>query len=1531
MCFLLPVFAYLVEESGRANWPTIGRRPPNYLWWNHSRQARVRQRSHEASGRQRAVRALFLYPLNALIEDQLGVIRKACDSSDCREWLDTNRAGNRFWYGRYVGVTPVSGPDTIIDPISGSPRANSNKRRQLKDRLRQMELEWSRAVRSADIAGNKDILTYFQDPDGSEMWSRWDMHDDPPDILITNYSMLNIMLMRNIETSIFDQTRRWLEQDRKNHLFHLVVDELHTYRGTPGTEVGYLLRALFDRLGLTPDSPQLRIIATSASIEANDPTSEDYLEQFFGRDRCRFTIIPGQRAIFPTGQDPLSARPFVNFYEQLKQDGIQTATEQLIADLDVPVMHSSSPEQLAKALRRVGAFDAVTGVASQEPFTCDQLASSVFSSAPNAQQAAQGLISALVHARENRAGSLVAPLPIRVHYFFHNAGRIWACVNPACSGRTGTTPAGSQPPPVGRLYSEPLPRCNNCNSRVLELLYCQPCGEVFLGGFSKDAGSPNSWFLSPDYPHLERVPDRAISLSRDHGDYLLFWPAQDRPLAHKNHTGPSWRWSQDRMQWFKWQSAVLNHRDGRLSIPRRRVTTPNGNTTGYTFRAPQDEINAFPTKCPHCAVDWSRRLGVSSPIRDLGSGFQRVMQLLCDSLLREMPDLQSRKLVLFSDSRQDAAKLSTGIKLAHYRDTLRQVAFSTLWQTGKRMMQEYAQQQQLHSDAKELLELFRKQNSASLDPADEERQAKLLSTLSSTIIGEVTICNKTGGSLPGTLLPPSPPPPLLSIQFGELLNRVRTELLTLGMNPAGPLPSMARYEADRNIHWTSLVEWTAQPDYSLSIQPRQQQFHSLIEQEFRANVISNVLFASASRDFESLGLGYLWIDSNAPTTTSEQAAATTCRILAQRRRWQGSDSQGSASPPGPVTNYLRATAMRMGIKEDALRRDVEKILGRTLNQWIVVPDDLFVVSQRPRNGMIEIYICGRCGRSHMHGSAGICMECREVLPSSPSRHSVTGTPDDYYEFLARCEQPPFRLNCQELTGQTNRVDRRERQRLFQEVFMDEEVPQASGVDLLSVTTTFEAGVDIGALQAIALANMPPVRFNYQQRIGRAGRRGHGMSAALTLCRGRSHDDYYFERPRLITADPPPRPYVDVTREEIAKRVINKEVLRRAFDSLNVPYSGDNVHGEFGSVAEWFVYQTDVHKWISNHHPEIQDICCTVLRRTAMDDLAGRAQMLAHVTQSLLPEITNVVARPGSLGHHALSERLASNGVLPMFGFPTRVRLLFHGRSPSAQYGWPPERGVVDRQLDIAISQFAPGSQTIKDDELLTSVGVVNFHPQGNEVVEEPDPLGHPVRVGICRCCQALVETPAGAGGCPYCTAPRAREHYREVELSEPPGFLTWYQAEAEYNGAFEFTPRALRARLGRPPRSPKSLSNFEVESDPTQPARIYRVNDRDGNDFEFQKLAGKNIWIVDDAYQQATQALPPSQRPNSGPRYEDPPLTLMRALASISSTDVLAAGIKSIPVGISLNPAVAEGRAAWYSFGFLLRRAAAVRLGCGGV
>ncbi|NGE24071.1 helicase, partial [Klebsiella pneumoniae] len=120
----------------------------------------------------------------------------------------------------------------------------------------------------------------------------------------------------------------------------------------------------------------------------------------------------------------------------------------------------------------------------------------------------------------------------------------------------------------------------------------------------------------------------------------------------------------------------------------------------------------------------------------------------------------------------------------------------------------------------------------------------------------------------------------------------------------------------------------------------------------------------------------------------------------------------------------------------------------------------------------------------------------------------------------------FRLNVEELTGQTD--DFSDRLRKFKGIFVDEmsELEKLDAeIDMLAVTTTMEVGIDIGSLQSVYQANMPPQRFNYQQRVGRAGRRGQAFSFVITFCRGRTHDAYYFAHPHAITGDPPPPPFL----------------------------------------------------------------------------------------------------------------------------------------------------------------------------------------------------------------------------------------------------------------------------------------------------------------------------------------------------------------------------------------------------------------------
>jgi len=1516
-CYLLPVFAYLVEDILRG-WGTPSSQPDRYLWWRHPHQTRIPQREHEPATRPSAIRALMLFPLNALIEDQLSRIRRACDNDNAKQWFAGPFTGQHFWFGRYNSVAPVSGSEE-----------STNKKAELKRRLLDMDRNWARAQASAsgrraqaNTQGEKreadDVLNYFQNPEGSEMWSRWDMQSHPPDILITNYSMLNIMLMRELEDSIFEQTKIWLESDRENHVFHLVVDELHTYRGTPGTEVGYLLRTLLHRIGLEPDSPQLRIIATSASIES-DAQSRSYLEQFFGRDGNSFEILSGKQKSFPA--PALGLSPYVSAFASLEDELNSLPLEQAVRNFSETVGVTSNGEAdeiLARAFEEIRCLEPIQTAGKQEPFTFIRLASELFGDDSNADKATRGLIRGLIKARVpgSEPGTMVAPLPLRIHYFFHNAGRLWACTNPECSGRTGITPHGYDPPPVGRMFTDPIPRCISCGSRVLELLYCQPCGEVFLGGYKKlDSNSPNAWFLSPDYPNLDQVPDRTISLQRKFGEYIVFWPALKRQIFRSTHAGPQWRWSNGD---HKWQPAALNLTHGRLTYEVNLRNAQPQESIGFAFYCTDNEANAFPTKCPHCGSDWSRRR-IESPIRDLGSGFQRIMQLLSDGLMRQIHDDKKRKLVLFSDSRQDAAKLSTGIKHAHYLDNVRQIAFGRLAQQITNSMTQYSFEVQSYRDACELLQLAEKQKTQVINPDEQHRLLELIPMLEPMVVGRVMQIVASGGSLQQPLTPTN----FGSMPFNKLMDFVRESLIEIGMNPGGPLPTVKEYKSQYAlVKWTQLFNWGVNPHrYLEGLQPDEQELRDHIEAELLRSIIDDVLFAGGSRDFESLKLGYLWTDRSGPTTLKECVAASVIRMLAQKFRWDPA-SEGRTQIPEGINRYLDSVATISGLDTATLQTDVLSLLGVAIDQWLVIPRKLYVLTPNPGpDGCIDVYSCQRCGAVHLHASGGICTACRNQLPNIPLRHNTEANADDmdFYEYLARCNDKPFRLNCEELTGQTDREDRLNRQRWFQEVFLDREIGKACGVDLLSVTTTMEAGVDIGSLQAIGLANMPPVRFNYQQRVGRAGRRGLGMSVALTLCRGRSHDDYYFERPHLITAEPPPRPYVDVTRPEIAQRVVNKEILRRSFAGIEIEYASDSVHGEFGTVGEWDSHRPMVDGWIGANKPAIEEIAKQILRRTAMDNTKGNADIVKYITIDLLQLIDNVVA--DSEAHNSLSERLASHGVLPMFGFPTRTRFLHH----KMPHRWPPEYGIIDRELDIAISQFAPGAQSIKDDKLHTAVGVIKFVPEAGKPVMAPNPLRESEIVGVCRRCQGLVPQPPQSITCPYCSASQGPDGYRLVELSEPPGFSTWWgiSERAEFRGGFEFTPRALRARMGIGLNSYIPHRNFCIDAGS---ARIYRINDNDGEDFTFRKLENQNFWLVEQAFDTALSDLSHAeQRRIQRPQLDDTP-SLKRALASISNTDVMATGINIVPVGLCLNPSKIEAKAAWYSFGFLIRRAAAVSL-----
>ena len=462
----------------------------------------------------------------------------------------------------------------------------------------------------------------------------------------------------------------------------------------------------------------------------------------------------------------------------------------------------------------------------------------------------------------------------------------------------------------------------------------------------------------------------------------------------------------------------------------------------------------------------------------------------------------------------------------------------------------------------------------------------------------------------------------------------------------------------------------------------------------------------------------------------------------------------------------------------------------------------------------------------------------------------------------------------------------------------------------------EVGVDIGSLRTVLMANMPPQRFNYQQRVGRAGRRGEPVAAALTIARGRSHDDYYFQHPDQITGDLPPTPYVDMKRPEILRRSLLAEVLRRAFAEIPSSAefaSGDNVHGQFGSAEEWAQVRDSVARWIGENGGETEAVLDALLVGTTPELQAQRGDLLRFVSEEATGAIDAAAART-DLPSTDLSQRLAESGLLPMFGFPTRSRTLFQ-RRPELARPWPPPF-VIDRDASVAISEFAPGSDVVKDKAIHRCIGVASFHPRGNQVFTEPDPLGATREVGHCSNCQALDTSPAGEAHCPVCLAPERNDGepgYRRFQIAQPHGYRTEFRSR-DYNEWFEWAPRASRARMSAEPGALQqaTIGPAVVERGVTD---VYEINDNAGRNFLFAPASDGDGWVcteLDDGT--SNFRLPPS----------DPSAARRVALAAVKSTDVLVIGIDpaSLPDGVTLRPNTPARRGAWYSLGFLIRDAA---------
>lgn len=1102
------------------------------------------------------VRALLLYPMNALANDQLARLRGILAPVP------------EITFGRYTGETKENYRDALA-----------------------LFRETQRGVEPID----------------NELLSREQMRENPPHILLTNYAMLEYLLLRPADMDLFE--------GRENTWRFIALDEAHVYDGAQGSEVALLLRRLRQRVA---SGRPLQCIATSASLDGSGEEAAGFAQALFDAP-FEFDSSNEER------QDVVRAHRV-----EARSDRSWRLTDRQLLDWaagdPLPGLAAHSPlDDPADALHREERIGELERELAAGPVEARLLAQAMWPDDSEALEKLQALV-ALGSSVGDGSGHPV--LSARYHMFVRATEG--AYVSFGDTGRNVMLARHESDPVTGRA--------------VFEFGTCQRCGAVHLAG-DVDRSGPVEFFRP-----AAKIDSAVKWLVLTDTDSEAVIDDDEEVFAEKAE---------------KNDGAVrrLCSGCGYLGGPQATVCPNPDCSDGEMLRTREHKSTTkVMSTCTECGAR-SRQV-----IRRLHTDANAAPAVITTALYQQLPVADDetvdqvgdgRKLLMFSDSRQAAAFAAPYLERTYGRALERRYLVLAL--QGKQAVEGDLTPIDLSILAREIAD------HAGNFPRDYGKIQKEQAT-NEWVVGELIAIDQRqsleGLGLLRVGLDRSARPPLsrgllaLGLSEDELWDLVDVLAGSIRLQGAVAVPGNVDITAER-------------------FEPR--------------NVPIRMRLSGSDPKKKILS----WAPSGRPGTVNNRVRYLQ-KVL---------DALGSTAPAVKVLDAcweLLKSGDYLASAPDKLVNDLYQIDYTRL---------------RLTNGRDTAWFrCDACRRLTAYSVRGICphTSCTGALheyripePGEDSHHYRT-----LYESLRLAP-----LTSKEHTAQWQATEAAAIQRQFIE----------GKVNVLSCSTTFELGVDVGALQSVVLRNMPPKTANYVQRAGRAGRRAASAALVLTYAKRSSHDLAKFAQPQAMIAGHMRIPWIPIENERIGRRHAHSIALAAYFrehwdptwrfagaffspgDGGSSPAAGvrafltpvpDSVEAALRQVLPESVATeigVDSGAWVDFLVDLLdtseQDIMRDISQFKQLCDDAGAAKnfRLAERLQKTLRTIEQ----------RQLIGYLANKNVLPKYGFPVDTVELRTSHCPE------PVGAQLDlaRDLSQAIYDYAPGSQVVAGGRLWTSRGL----------------------------------------------------------------------------------------------------------------------------------------------------------------------------------------------------------------------------------